>query len=384
MEFRFTPAQMAFRGEVQRFLKTEIPAGWLGSSWLTENPGEQRDLALAFTRRLSTRGWLMPDWPRKYGGADLGPIESLIFHEEMAYHEAPYVMGGESGYIGPTVYTFGSEAQKARYLPGMATATEFWCQLYSEPGTGSDLAGLSTTALREGDDYVVNGGKVWTTNGHYSNYGLLLARTDPSVPKHKGLSMFLIDMHTPGIQVVPLVNIGGYRGFCQVFFENARIPREALLGEENGGWKMAMANLDFERGSIRVAAGAQRQIERIVAGMRDRDGEGRDGALWQRVANAAIEIEVARMFTYRVSSMEAAGQIPNYEASVGKVFGSELAQRLATLATEVAGLGGQLLPSNAPSPASDYLTIVAATIESGTSEIQRNIIATRGLGLPRG
>jgi len=384
VDFSFTPEQAAFRAEVRRFIKEQTPQGWLGNGWLVEEDGEQRELGLAFARRLAQRGWLFPDWPKEYGGAGMTPIESLIYHEEMGYHEAPDMMGGEAGYIGPTVYTFGTPEQKARYLPGMTSATEFWCQLYSEPGTGSDLAGLQTSAASDGDDYVVNGSKIWTSQGHHSDFGLLLARTDPSVPKHKGLSMFLIDMKSQGIDVRPLINMGGFKGFNQIFFDNVRIPRSALIGEQNTGWKLAVANLDFERGSTRWAANCQRRIERAVAALKQRDPGRENTVLWHRAAQLAIDVEVCRVFNYRVASMEAAGILPNYEASIGKMFGSELNQRLSRVSTEIQGVYGQAYDANtAWWPASDYLTSVSSTIESGTSEVQRNIIAIRGLGLPR-
>jgi alkylation response protein AidB-like acyl-CoA dehydrogenase len=192
-------------------------------------------------------------------------------------------------------------------------------------------------------------------------------------------------MHTPGITFRPLVNAAGFKGFNQMFFDNVRIPRTALLGDENAGWKMAMANLDFERGSIRMAASCQRRLERTVADLRERDPDRTNRVLWHRVAQIALEIEVSRIFTYRVASMESAGIIPNYEASVGKAFSSEMNQRLARISTEVLGLRGQVHPEGTGwQPASEYVFTISATIESGTSEIQRNIIATRGLGLPRG
>ncbi len=385
MEYRFTPEQVAFRKEVRSFIKTETPDGWLGNPWLTEDTGPQRDMAIEFARRLAKRGWLFPDWPKEYGGAGMTPIESLIYHEEMGYWEAPDIMVGEAGYVGPTVYTFGTPEQKARYLPGMTSATEFWCQLFSEPGNGSDLAGLQTTALADGDHYVVNGSKIWTSQGHNADMGLLLARSDPSAPKHKGLSMFLIDMKSPGVTVRPLINMGGFKGFNQVFFDNVRIPRSALIGEENAGWKVAVTNLDFERGNTKWAANCQRRVERITEMLKQRDPGRTDKVLWHRVAQLAIDVEVCRVFNYRVASMETAGILPNYEASIGKMFGSELHQRVSRVATEVQGIAGQTYAGDSGWwPASDYLVSVSSTVESGTSEVQRNIIAMRGLGLPRG
>ena len=268
-----------------------------------------------------------------------------------------------------------------------------WCQGFSEPSAGSDLASLQTSAVAEGDYFVVNGQKIWTSLAHRADWCILLARTDPEAPKHKGISYFLLDMRTPGVDVRPLVDMTGRHTFNELFFDNVRVPRDCLVGEMNRGWYIAAATLDFERSGInRVVTGIRvydellgYAAETLVDGRRLLD----DMRVRHKLAELAIEFQAGRLLAYRVASMQARGQIPNAEASMSKLYGSELQQRLAGAGMEVLGLGGQLEPGSRWAPLEGrveafYLFAAALTIAAGTSEIMRGIIAGRGLGLPRG
>jgi 3-oxocholest-4-en-26-oyl-CoA dehydrogenase alpha subunit len=392
MEFVFTPEQEDFRQELRQFLQAELPADAGGDG--DEEGGEAWEFSKQFQKKLAARGWLVPQWPKQYGGADMGILEQLILQEEMAYRGAP--IPGSSGIrmLGPVLMLYGTEEQKREHLPGIASGDVIWCQGYSEPGSGSDLASLQTRAVRDGDEYVINGQKIWTSNAHRADWIFLLGRTDPDAPKHRGISFFVFPMKTPGISVQPLINLAGIHGFNQTFYDNVRVPVKSLVGEENRGWYVGAALLDFERSNISGAATSKRSLEQLTQYCRETMSDG--GSLFSqplvrnKLAELAIETEVGRLLSYRVASIQARGQIPNKEASMAKLYHSELAQRLAGTGVQIMGLYGQVRPES-PRWARlrgqftmRYMTSVSGTIAAGTSEIQRNIIATRGLGLPRG
>jgi alkylation response protein AidB-like acyl-CoA dehydrogenase len=390
MDFRFTAQEETFRATLRAFLDQELGEGWSGHSGDTLFAFEDEWLeAVAFTRRLARHGWVAPHWPVEYGGAGLTVMEQLIFNEEMALRNAPVVNGPGIGMVGPTLILHGSEEQKRRFLPRITAVDEIWCQGYSEPGAGSDLASLQTHAVRDGDDYVVNGQKIWTTNAHHADWMVLLVRTDPDAPKHRGISMLLVDMRTPGITVHPLPNMAGLHTFNQVFLDNVRVPRTHLVGEENHGWYVGVTLLDFERSNIGANARLRREFGRLLAALRDSPYQNMRTSLRAQLADLAIAIEAGRTIAYRVAFLQSQGKIPNYEASMSKLFHSELAQRLANVCVQAFGLAGQVLPEttwHAPAGGRfclEYMESVPATIAAGTSEVQRNVIATRGLGLPR-
>lgn len=392
MDLRFTQAEEGFRDEIRGFLRRELPKEWEGGDYEADDQEDQWRCGIDFLKKVAERGWIAPHWPRAWGGMEATIMEQVIYSEEMAYHRAPSLQGGEISYLGPTIIIYGNEDQKRRYVPGMARVEEFWCQGFSEPNSGSDLASLQTRAVRDGDEYILNGTKIWTTNAHHADYCLLLARTDPEAPKHRGISYFIVDMHAPGVRVQPLINMAGLKGFNQCFFDDVRIPKQNLLGEENRGWYQAMTTLDFERSNIASAARAQRNLEELVECLRgqrriEKDGA-RAGAIRSELAERQIEIATGRMISYRVASMQNSGRVPNYESSMAKIYHTELAQRLANTGLRALGLYGPLAAGSPYAPLKgrlerDYLMTVSLTIESGTSEIQRNVIATRGLGLPR-
>lgn len=316
----------------------------------------------------------------------LGPVEQLVFGETMAYFRAPNGARGPAvGYAGPTIMMYGTDGQRRRHLPGITNWDVVWCQGFSEPGSGSDLASLQTTAVRDGDDWILNGTKIWTSSGHYADWMYLLARTDLEAPKHKGISYFLLDLKSPGVSFHQLRNIADRAGFGQFFFDNVRMPQDALLGEENRGWYQATTTLDLERSNIANAGSPRRALDDILGFVRE---PGASPVYRDRIAELVIEVGVATMLSYKVASMLAAGQVPNQEASTLKLFLSELDQRIANTGLQVLGSHGQLMPGSPLAKlraqfALTYLTTVPRTIAGGTSEIQRNIIATRGLGLPR-
>jgi len=317
----------------------------------------------------------------------------VIYNEEMSYRRAPTQIGVGPDRVGPTVILYGTDEQKARHLPGIAAGETVWCQGFSEPGAGSDLASLQTRAEADGDYYVLNGQKIWTSLAHQADWCILLARTDQDAPKHKGISYFLMDMKTPGITVRPLVDMTGRHAFNELFMENVRVPRDCLVGEANRGWYIAAATLDFERSGInRVVAGI-RSYEELLEYARETIVDGRQliaqGTIRNRLAELGLEFVAGRLLAYRVASMQANGQIPNAEASMSKLYGSELQQRLAGAGVQVLGLAGQLAPGSKWAPLAGrlemyYLGASALTVAAGTSEIMRGIIAGRGLGLPRG
>ena len=397
MDFRDTPEQAAFRQEVRDFIRQELPPelaqrdvewGMLGggASWA------HRELTTGWRKKLAQRGWIAPAWPKEYGGGGMTVIDQFIFNEEMARANAPTGAGIGTGWAGPTIIAYGSEEQKRAHLPPILSGEATWCQGFSEPEAGSDLASLQTRAVRDGDEYVVNGQKIWTSLAQIAQWMILLARTDPEAPKHKGISYFLLDMKTPGITIRPLVNMLGNTEFNEVFFDSVRIPRRDLVGEENRGWYVAAATLDFERSGIGTAIGYELIVKDLLRYAREEDDGanviGRSPAARYELTDRYVETQVAQMMSSRVVSMQARGLVPNKEASVNKLYSSELEQRIAATGLKLLGPYGQLNEDTKWAPlkgkvARMYLRATAITIGGGTSEIQRNIIAQRGLGLPR-
>jgi alkylation response protein AidB-like acyl-CoA dehydrogenase len=293
--------------------------------------------------------------------------------------------------FGPTLIVHGTDDQKKEHLPGILDGSTQWCQVWSEPNAGSDVASVQTRAVRDGDDYIINGQKIWTTGAQFADMMYMLARTDPDAPKHRGISYFMLDMKAPGVTVRPLMTMAGSAIFNEVFFENVRVPARNRLGEENRGWYIGTTTLDFERSSIGSAVGIRKQLEGIIRFAKEHPelsvGSGKH-ATQIALADRWIEALVARMMSYRVVSMQNAGLIPNHEASMCKLFTSEMGQKIAALGMKLTGLygtiiGGSPAYSAAGRYGTGYIAAVSSTIAGGTSEIQRNIMAQRGLGLPR-
>ena len=390
MEFRFAPEEEAFRQELRSFLKTELPEGWAGP---VDEDDEDWEFTLEMRKKLAQRGWLTMAWPEEYGGMGASHMMQVIFAEEMAYHRAPGRDAFGTRMLAPTLMIHGTEEQKLEHLPPISRGEVQWCQGYSEPESGSDLASLQTRAVEDGDDFVINGTKVWTSMAHRADHIMVLTRTDPDAPKHRGISFLLADMRTPGIEVRPIINMANQHGFNMVTFDNVRVPQRNLVGEKNRGWYVGATLLDFERSGVDYSAGAKRTLEELVQFCKESTQNGHplieDPLVRHRLADLAIEVEVSRLISYNIAWMQSQDLVPNKEASMGKAFGTELQQHVAAAGMKLLGLYGQLEPESKYAPLRGriergYLTSVSATIAAGTSEIQRNIIATRGLGLPRG
>ncbi|MDO8615905.1 MAG: acyl-CoA dehydrogenase family protein [Dehalococcoidia bacterium] len=394
MDFRFTAEEEAFRKEVHDFIEKECPPDLRGGD---VNLFQQAGNFLAWRKTVAQKGWVAPAWPKEYGGAGMTIMQQFIYNLETARMRAPapiFIGGLAVAVIGPTIIIYGTEEQKQQHIPRILSGEVMWCQGFSEPGSGSDLASLQTRAVKDGDDYVINGQKIWTTLAHMSQYMLLLARTDPDVPKHKGLSYFIVPMNAPGVTVRPLFNLPNTHEFNEVFFDNVRIPAENLIGEENRGWYQAVTTLDIERSNIGSAIGQRQSVEDMLHFARENRDNGvvrlnSDPMIRYELADRYVETEASMMLSYRLVSMQHKGLIPNYEASATKLYSMELNQRIANTSVKLLGLYGQLGRGSKWAPNKgrsefQYLRSVANTIEGGTSEIQRNIVATRGLGLPRG
>ncbi len=391
MEFKFTAEDEEFRGELRAFMKAELPNPWEGAGRYPED--DDWDLNRVIRQKMAEKGWLTMHWPEEYGGQNASPVKSAIYNEEIAYLRAPGrdIFGVRM--LGPTLMIHGSDEQKKTHLPAVAKGEIQWCQGYSEPESGSDLASLSTRAVRDGDELVINGGKVWTTMAHRADWIMLLTRTDPDAPKHRGISFVLVDMKSPGVTVRPIINMAGGHEFNQVTFDDVRVPRANVVGEEDRGWYVAVTLLDFERSGIDYSAAARRLLDDTKEFATDtkQNGVPLIEIPWVRtlMADRYIECEVARLMAYNVAYMQSQELIPTKEASMSKVFGSETVQRATEAALDILGMYGTLGREDKWAPLKgrvqeNWMNAFAGTIAAGTSEIQRNIIAGRGLGLPRG
>jgi alkylation response protein AidB-like acyl-CoA dehydrogenase len=351
--------------------------------WIADNPNPTG-------RQLAEAGYVAPHWPRPWG-LDADPIHQILIDDELraAGVRRPSNTIG-IGWGGPTIIHGGTQAQKDRYLMPMLAGEEIWCQLFSEPGAGSDLANLSTRAVRDGDEYVVNGQKVWTSMAHFSQYGILIARTDPDAPKHQGISYFICKMDTPGIEVRPLIEMTGAHIFNEVFFTDVRIPAEHLVGEENGGWALAKVTLGNERVSLSSGGalwGNGPSYGDLLKLVQSRGGV-TDPTLRQRLSKLYIESEILRLIRLRTVTAAVKGKPPGAEASIRKLLADEHGQKLMELAKDLAGAEGMLTdrgPLNGPDDHGwhyGFLFARALTVGGGTTQVQRNIVAERVLGLP--
>ena len=393
MDFAFSPEDEAFRVEVRAFLKENLPSNWYGGSYGSSE--EASALIKNLKQKAAAKGWLTMAWPKEYGGSDAPISRQLVFAEETTYYRAGLRDIGV-GFLGPAIMRHGTEEQKKRFLGPMSRAEITFHQGFSEPDAGSDLAGIKTKAIRDGDDFVISGQKIWGGELDKAQYSFLLARSDPDAPKHKGISFLIIPADTPGITFEKFGNLGGGSQMI-VYYDNCRVSaQECLIGEENQGWYIATTVLNHERGYVEHAATSMRLLDELVelwhAQGREKRNDTRTSILRNKLAQIAIEIEVCRMMAYRIGWMQDAGMNPSSEASVIKIFGSELTQRFAHVAGDVLGLYAQIDGGTANK---DYVSLAGRvehnirgqimwTIAGGTSEIQRNVIATRGLGLPRG
>jgi alkylation response protein AidB-like acyl-CoA dehydrogenase len=378
-----------FASRVERFLADHCSR----ISDPEDDEGEAHGLVRtrAFQRALVDEGLAGLTYPTVHGGAGLTPRHQEVFTQISAEWRLPDgPLAISHGMCLPMLAQFGTEEQKARYLPGNISAESIWCQMFSEPGAGSDVAGLSMRAVRDGEEWILDGQKVWTSGAHYCDFGIVVARTDPTLPKHQGLSMFIVDLRAPGIEVRPLVQISGARGFNEVFFSDARIPAGNLLGEVNQGWNLAVSMLMFERVSIGAGGGAlnARRSPELAALARDL-GRASDPVIRQGLADLYIREEIKGYIGQRIRSSVAAGRVPGPEGSIAKLNGAVLARRTRDLAMSIIGTAGQAWDDGDPASeaaarwSSFCISAAGVSIAGGTDEVQRNIIGERVLGLPR-
>ena len=396
MDFKLSPQEEAFRDRLRRWLEVNAPGDWakLRSRFATRE--EQIDFLKDWQRRLYEAGYVGLHWPAEYGGRGASIMEQAIFYEEMARARAPElpnVIGLDMA--GPAIIHHGSEAQKKRYLPKILSAEEIWCQGFSEPNAGSDLASLQCRAVLEDDHFVVTGQKVWTSYAHIAQWCILLVRTDPAAPKHKGLTYLLADMRSPGVTVRPLRQLNGDAEFNELFFENVKVPRENVLGQANDGWSVAITTLMFERGPRTLARQLMlgQAIDAAMELARRLPREGRKAAkdplIRQRLAQFLIDCQALRYANLRTLTKLLRGEPPGPEGSASKLFFSETWQRLLELLLELEGPYAQLWEGSDWAIEGGYwqfrfLRSRGDTIAAGTSEIMRNIIGERVLGLPKG
>jgi alkylation response protein AidB-like acyl-CoA dehydrogenase len=394
VEIRFSDAEEAFRADARAWLEANVPREPRPES---ADLGARRAYDMAWQRRMYDAGWAGINWPKEYGGRGATLMEQLIWYEEYARVGAPDATTGFVGlkHAGPTLIACGSEEQKAYHLPRILAGDVVWCQGFSEPNAGSDLASLQTRAEIVGDHLVVNGQKIWTSFGHVAEFQELLVRTDPNAARpHAGITWVICPMDAPGLDIHPIKTLAGNSDFCEVFYDNVRIPLANVVGKLNDGWRVAMATLSFERGTAFMSEQVRlaRRLDELVEVARTAPGpDGRpaidDDEIARRLALAAAEVEAMRAMTYRSLSLAARTGMPGAEASMIRLFFSELIQRIDALAMEILGpatLGG-FRTDGAPTGewVERYLTGLSQTIGGGTKEIQRNIIGERVLGLPR-
>ena len=393
MDLSLNNEERQFRDELRAWLESNVPKDW--AEWREKPLEESFPYLRTWQRKLHEGRWAAVSWPKEYGGRSATLMQQAIFWEEMARAQAPSMANALGlGLIGPTIIAYGTEAQKKRFVPKILSTDEVWCQGFSEPNAGSDLAGLQTEARLDGEHYVVNGQKVWTSYGWVADWCELVVRTDPNVPKHKGLTVLLVDMKSPGVEVRPLRQITGESEFNELFFRDVRVPVENVLGKVNDGWNVAVSTLMFERGSYgaRLHLLFKRNIDRLIELSRNQHRNGqvsaKDPLTRQKLAQCYAEIEIMRLNQLRAFSRITATGVPGPEGSIQKIFWSELNQRLQQVAQELLGPYGQL--THGDSRAIDngiwsygYLRTRGNTIEAGTSEVQRNIIGHFVLGLPR-
>jgi len=395
MDLNLTPQETEFRNLLRDWLRTNAPAGWKARQDAEESMRKRFEFLREWQRKVFTGGWAGISWPAEFGGRGATLMEQVIFNEEMARAAAPPLANTLGlALVGPTMITHGTEAQKTRFLRPILKADEIWCQGFSEPNAGSDLAALRTEARRDGDHFLINGQKIWTSYGWAADWCALVVRSEPGSEKHKGLSYLLVDMHAPGVDVRPLRQMTGETEFNEVFFQDVRVPVENVLGKIGDGWNVAISTLMHERATLGAGLNIiyKRWFDRLVELSRQLVRNGRpaaeDPVMRQKLAQAYTEIEVMRLNQMRIISRIANGGTPGPEGSIQKLLWSELNQRFQQIAMELLGAYGQLTKGAAGlldegQWAYQFLRTRGNTIEAGTSEVQRNIIGHFVLGLPK-
>jgi alkylation response protein AidB-like acyl-CoA dehydrogenase len=395
MNFDDTPQEAVFRTEAKAWIDANAPSEFeaeLSKASLGRIKLQKHDIvevAKAWQKKKADGGWVCLHWPKEYGGRGATPVERVIWQQEEGVYfklTSPFQIG--EGMCGPTLMAYGSETDKRRYLPRIASGEEIWCQLFSEPSGGSDVAGLRTRAERDGDHWIINGQKIWTSGAHYADYGILITRTDPTVPKHKGLTMFYIDMKSAGVEIRPIKQANGMQEFNEVFFTNLRIPDKQRLGAVGDGWNVSLTTLMNERMSIgaRLATGFPELFEFCSNLMTDDGLAIDDRATRSKLANWAVKASGLKYTSYRAISALSKGERPGPENSIGKLVAGSMLQDIAMYAMDLQGAGGMLTDPEAAEAAGQFQAMLMSSpsvrIAGGTDEILRNIIAERVLGLP--
>jgi len=398
MDFRLGEKELALKEEIRKFAEAELPPDFVRNT-VIDGEFQDFEFEISMSRKLAQRGWLAMSWPEKYGGRDASLLEQTIYEMEIAYWGIPGAWMGISGtqWVGPCLMMFGTEEQKERYLPLIASGEKdgVWCTCYSEPNAGSDFANIRTRAVRDGDGYIVNGQKVWTSAAHRARWCWLAARTDFNAPKkHRGISILIVDMKSPGVTVNPILNYYGRHHFNEVFFDNVSVPASNLIGEENKGWYYLMQSLAFERRSLAPTTyGACKRILEDLAGYAGQtEYEGRllskSPLVRAKLADLAIDLEALKMFAFQLAWRISLGQIPTYESSRNKVMSDELTKRVAITGAEILGIYSQVDPDSGWAKLDGaiqgtYLGFPGQAIAAGTAEIEKSIIAQFRLGLPK-
>ncbi len=391
MDLSFTPAQETFRRQVRAWLGEALPPALRAKADVDAQ--FSHDESMAWHHILADKGWVAPHWPKEHGGPGFDAAERFIFSEELEMAGTPTLSPFGLSMVGPAIMQFGTPQQQQRYLPKILTGEEVWCQGYSEPGAGSDLASLRTTAVEDGDDFIVNGQKTWTTYGQYADWIFCLVRTDPDAKKQAGITFLLIDAKSPGVDVRPMLTISNQPAFSDTFFENVRVPKANVVGKVNAGWTVAKALLGHERtliAAVGLSRRALRRVKRIAAQTRDGDTPLIDDAVWRnRIAELEIQLRGLQMANYRALAGAQLGHAPGPESSILKLRGSEILQDVFELAMDIMGPDALswfndegIVPALEQWVAPTYFYNRATTIYGGSSEIQKNIIAKWILGLP--
>jgi alkylation response protein AidB-like acyl-CoA dehydrogenase len=393
MDFNFTPEDEAFRKEFRAWLDVNAPKQPVSElEAFSEEDEDEWHRRVAWFRKLASAGWTGIDWPKEYGGRGASILQTIVYHQELARVNAPLpFIGSGVGLIGPTLMHWGTDEQKKRHISKARTGEEIWCQGYSEPGSGSDLASLQTRAVEDGDYFVVNGQKVWTSNAQYSDWIFLLVRTDPDAPKHKGISYLLVDMKSPGITVRPLVQMTGAQGFNEVFFEDVRVPKKNLVADKNQGWQVAITTLMFERNGAGGGVGGMLHelVELAHSIPRSHGTAWDDSSVRQKIAEFYCEQQALKYTGFRQLTRRLKGLPPGPEGSIMKLVGTELSLRMSLFAMELLGPYSQFeyrAPFARDRGKWSFRMLAArgGTIAAGTNQIQHNIIGERVLGLPKG
>lgn len=395
MDLSFTEQEERYRKRVREFLKENLPQGWGTPGYELPRGEALVEMLRDWQRRMLKHGFVAMAWPKEYGGQGASAVEMAIFNEESARVRAPGALNSLAiSQVGPTIIQHGTEAQKRRFLPAIVNAEEIWCQGFSEPNAGSDLASLRTRAELSGDHFIVNGQKIWTSYAQYADWCYLLVRTDVNAPRHRGISYLLVDMKTPGVTVKPLRQMHGGQDFNEVFFENVQVPRENLLGALNDGWRVSMTTLANERGTSALSQYVRYEqiFNDLVQLARNSRRHGRpaleDPIVRQELTRHYVDLQGFKYNCFRVFSAIINGGTPGSEGSILKLLWSELNQRMQETAMALEAAGSQLISQSARAIENgrwqtSFLRSRANTIEAGTSEIQRNIVCERVLGLPR-